>query len=141
MLSPRVSGHTRAGVSLSVCCLTRGPTARVAAQLALLRPVADEVVVGLDPSGDAGLAPPLAEVADVLVHYPFEDPVDRPVGWIHSLCTRDWILWVDDDEIPSARLVASVRETIADRTVTHCFVPRRTLWQDAEHVLSGPPWV
>ena len=129
------------GWTLSVCCLTRGPTGRVAAQLALLREVADEIVVGLDTSVDAGLAHPLREVADVVVRYPYADPVDRPVGWIHSLCTRDWILWVDDDEIPSAALVASVREVIADESVTHCFVPRRTLWRDSATVLTGAPWV
>ena len=50
---------------------------------------------------------------------------------MHSLCTQDWILWVDDDEIPSAALVTGVREAIADSAVTHCFVPRRTLWRDA----------
>ena len=127
--------------SLSVCCLTRGPTARVAAQLSLLRDVADEVVVGLDTSVDADLAHPLADVADVLVHYPYVDPVDRPVGWVHSLCTADWILWVDDDEIPSAALVDSLPHVIADGSVTHCYVPRRTLWRDASSVLDGPPWV
>ena len=132
---------SNSGKTLSVCCLTRGPTARVAAQLALLRDVADEVVVGLDTSVDAELAHPLAEVADVLVHYPYLDPVDRPVGWVHSLCTRDWILWVDDDEIPSAALVDSLRDVIADGSVTHCFVPRRTLWRDAASALQGPPWV
>ena len=142
MLGARVGDVPHTGSpSLSVCCLTRGPTNRVAAQLRLLRDVADEIVVGLDTSVDAELAHPLEDVADVLVHYPYVDPVDRPVGWIHSLCTRDWILWVDDDEIPSARLVASVRETIADPSVTHCFVPRRTLWGDAGRILAGTPWV
>ena len=138
MLGARVGDLPHTGApSLSVCCLTRGPTNRVAAQLRLLRDVADEIVVGLDTSVDAELAHPLEDVADVLVHYPYVDPVDRPVGWIHSLCTRDWILWVDDDEIPSARLVATVRETIADPSVTHCFVPRRTLWGDAGRILAG----
>ena len=132
-----ISGAT----TLSVCCLTRGPTARVAAQLALFREVADEIVVGLDTSVDADLAHPLAEVADVVVHYPYVDPVDRPVGWIHSLCAGDWILWVDDDEIPSAALVESVRDVIAGGAVTHCYVPRRTLWRDPASVLEGPPWV
>jgi len=124
-----------------VCCLTRGPTARVAAQLELLRDVATEIVVGLDTSVPADLAGPLARVADVLVHYPYADPVDRPVGWIHSLCTGDWILWVDDDEIPSAALVRVVREIPRGTSVTHCFVPRRTLWRDPESVLLGTPWV
>src|SRR4249919_3582485 len=110
MLWARVSGDAnQPGRTLSVCCLTRGPTARVAAQLRLLRDAADEIVVGLDTSVEADLAHPLEDVADVLFHYPYADPVDRPVGWVHSLCTRDWILWVDDDEIPSARLVAEVR--------------------------------
>jgi hypothetical protein len=142
MLCARVSGsRTTPGVSLSVCCLTRGPTARVAAQLRLLREVADEIVVGLDTSVDEDLAYPLVDVADTLVHYPYAEPVDRPVGWVHSLCTRDWILWLDDDEIPSSALVRSVRDTIADGSLTHCYVPRRTLWRDAESTLVGPPWV
>jgi hypothetical protein len=142
MLRARVSGsRTTQGATLSVCCLTRGPTARVAAQLRLLRDVADEIVVGLDTSVDEDLAHPLHDVADVLVHYPYEDPVDRPVGWVHSLCTRDWILHVDDDEIPSAALVRSVRDVIADGSLTHCYVPRQTLWQDAGSALVGPPWV
>jgi hypothetical protein len=113
----------------------------VAAQLALLRPVADELVVAVDTSVDAELTHPLAELADVLVRYPYAEPVDRPVGWVHSLCTRDWILWVDDDEIPSASLVAAVRGVIGDPGLTHCYVPRRTLWQDGGHALAGPPWV
>lgn len=142
MLCARVSGDAnQRGRTLSVCCLTRGPTARVAAQLSLLRDVADEIVVGLDTSVEAELAHPLEDVADVLVHYPYADPVDRPVGWVHSLCTRDWILWVDDDEIPSARLVGEVRDVIEEPSITHCFVPRRTLWRDPQSVLSGPPWV
>ena len=142
MLCADVGGVTNpGGPTLSVCCLTRGPTVRVASQLALLRDVADEIVVGLDTSVDAGHAHPLLEVADVVVTYPYADPVDRPVGWVHSLCTRDWILWVDDDEIPSAALVGSVRDAVADRSVTHCYVPRRTLWRDAATVLTGPPWV
>ena len=130
-----------ADATLSVCCLTRGPTARVAAQLALLRDVAAEIVVGLDTSVAADLAGPLEEVADVVVHYPYAEPVDRPVGWIHSLCTGDWILWTDDDEIPSAALLRTVRDVVRDTTVTHCFVPRRTLWRDAETALQGAPWV
>lgn len=142
MLCADVGGVTNpGGPTLSVCCLTRGPTVRVASQLALLRDVADEIVVGLDTSVDADHARPLQDVADVVVRYPYADPVDRPVGWVHSLCTRDWILWVDDDEIPSAALVGSVRDVVADRSVTHCYVPRRTLWRDAATVLTGPPWV
>lgn len=133
-------GSTKSAATLSVCCLTRGPTARVAAQLGLVRDVADELVVALDTSVDEELAHPLEGVADTLVRYPWADPVDRPVGWVHSLCTGDWILWLDDDEVPSAALLGSVRDVIAEEAVTHCFLPRRTLWRDAGHALVEPPW-
>ena len=77
------------------------PDVPVAAQLALLRDVADEIVVaarhvGRRPSSPIRwtTSPTSSSTTRTL------DPVDRPVGWVHSLCTRDWILWVDDDEIP-----------------------------------------
>jgi hypothetical protein len=130
----------RATATLSVCCLTRGPTALVAAQLAELRGVADEIVVALDMSVDAQLAQPLAELADVLVYYPYAEPVDRPVGWIHSLCTRDWILWLDDDEIASVALIGQLRSLVGSPEVTHYWLPRRWLWRDASTVLDGHPW-
>jgi hypothetical protein len=126
--------------TLSVCCLTRGPTARVAAQLELVRALADEIVVALDTAVDENLAGPLEDVADVLVRYPWADPVDRPVGWVHSLCTRDWILWLDDDEIPSAELLREIPKVLAAGNVTHGFLPRRTLWRDARTQLAEPPW-
>jgi hypothetical protein len=126
---------------LSVCCLTRGPTVRVAAQLALLRDLAAEIVVAVDTSVDEQLLGPLENVADVLVRYPYAEPVDRPVGWLHSLPTQDWILWVDDDEIPSEALLAELREAVDRVDVTHAYIPRRTLYRDAGTVLDMPPFV
>ena len=77
----------------------------------------------------------------MLVHYPVPDPVDRPVGWIHSLCTRDWILWVDDDEIPvrRARRVGprGDRRRLRDPLLRS---PAHALARAAS-VLDGPPWV
>ncbi len=97
-----------ASASLSVCCITRGPSSRVALQLGLLRPVAAEIVVAVDDRVDPELLAPLVALADEVVLYPYEDPVDRPVGWVHALCSRDWILWLDDDEIPSQRLLGEL---------------------------------
>jgi len=129
-----------ASVSISVCCLTRGPTARVAAQLALFRGLASEIVVAVDDSVEPELVGPLADVADVLVRYPYAEPVDRPVGWLHSLCSAEWIFWIDDDEIPSTQLLAELPSLLAEREVTHAFVARRWLFPDRTCFLDEPPW-
>jgi hypothetical protein len=126
---------------LSVCCLTRGPSRRVALQLGLARGVAAEIVVAVDDRIEPAQLGPLAEVADELVLYPYEDPVDRPVGWVHSLCTRDWILWLDDDEVVSQALLDGMEALLAARDVTHYWLPRRWLYRDARTMLDEAPWV
>ena len=127
--------------ALSVCCITRGPSRRVALQLGLLRSVAAEIVVAVDDRVDPELLGPLADVADELVLYPYEDPVDRPVGWVHALCSRDWILWLDDDEIPSQRLLRELDELVAARDVTHFWLTRRWLYGDPRTLLDESPWL
>ena len=125
---------------LSVCCITRGPSRRVAHQLGLLRDVAAEIVVAIDDRVDPELLAPLVEVADEVVLYPYEDPVDRPVGWVHSLCRGDWILWVDDDELPSTRLLAELESLLRAPDVTHYWLTRRWLYRDARTMLDDAPW-
>ena len=122
--------------SLSVCCITRGPTRRVAAQLAPLRGIADEIVLAVDDRVDNTLLGPLAELADALVLYPYLDPVDRPVGWVHSLCTRDWILWLDDDEVPGSELLRGLPELLRSPAETHYWLPRRWLYGSSDMYLA-----
>jgi hypothetical protein len=126
--------------ALSVCCITRGPSRRVALQLGLLRQVAAEIVVAVDDRLDPELLGPLREVADEIVLYPYEEPVDRPVGWVHSLCRRDWILWLDDDEVVSQPLLDSLGSLIRAPDVTHYWLTRRWLHGDARTMLDDPPW-
>lgn len=140
-LSPGLRTTTPGGASsgassLSVCCLSGGPPGRLAALLELLRPVADELVVAVDERVDEALLGPVDELADVLVSYPYAEPVERPFGWLHSLCRGDWVFRIDDDEVPSAALLAALRER--DERITHAWVPRRWLWEDGW--LAGDPW-
>jgi hypothetical protein len=121
---------------LSICCLSGGSPARLAALLAVLRPVADELVVALDERVDPGGLGTAAGLCDVLVRYPFLPPIERPFGWLHSLCRGDWIFRIDDDEVPSAALLEALAHP--DETTTHAFVPRRWLWQDGW--LADDPW-
>ncbi len=120
--------------------MTRGPSRRVAHQLGLLRPVAAEIVVAVDDRIDPELLGPLVEVADEVVLYPYEEPVDRPAGWVHALCRGDWILSVDDDEIVSARLLAELESLLRAPDVTHYWITRRWLYRDVRSVLDDAPW-
>ena len=126
--------------TLSVTCMTAGPGPRVAALLRLFRPVADELVVALDDRADAATEAALAAVADTLVRYRYREPVDRPLRWLHSLPQSDWNLNVDDDEVPSAELLARLPGLVAAPDVTHYWIRRSWLWPDAEHAISDHPW-
>jgi hypothetical protein len=122
--------------ALSVCCRTRG-SARAAALLALLRPLADEIVVALDDRADATA---LGDVADRVLAYPYAEPVERPLPWLYRQCSGDWVLLVDDDEIPSGALLDSLPTLVRAQGVTHYFLPRRWLFPDRDHWLDQPPW-
>jgi len=121
---------------LSVCCVLGRRPERTAAILSLLRPIAGEIVVAVDDRLDPDRLSVVAELADTLVAYPFADPPERPLAWLHSLCHGDWIFRIDDDEVPSAALIEALREP--DERLTHAWVPRRWLWN--EGWLAGDPW-
>jgi hypothetical protein len=97
-------------------------------------------VIAVDDRIDPGLLDPLATLADEVVLYPYLDPVDRPVGWLHSLCTQDWILWLDDDELAGADLLRELPELLRRPEETHYWLPRRWLYGSRHTYLAGAPW-
>jgi hypothetical protein len=127
-------------VSLSVNCMTRGPADRVAAMLGLFRGVADEVVVAVDDRAGDEVEAALASVATRLLRYPYAEPVDRPLAWIHARCTGEWVLTIDDDEIPAQALLDSLRGLTSARDVTHYWLPRRWLYPTPDSYLDARPW-
>jgi hypothetical protein len=129
-----------APATLSVCVMTAGPGARVAGLLRLLRDAADELVVALDDRADAETAGVIAAVADRVVRYPYREPVDRPLRWLFSLCRSEWILNLDDDEVPGAELVEALPALVRARDVTHFWLLRRWLWPDTGSMLAEHPW-
>ena len=63
-----------------------------------------------------------------------------PLAWLHGLCRCDWILRLDDDEVPSAGAARAVRAWSQRRELTHAHVPRRWLHPDASTWLADAPW-
>src|SRR5437588_129308 len=125
---------------LSVCCMTAGPPERVAATLSLLRDVADEVVVALDDRADDDVRDAMSAVADRILLYPYAEPVDRPIPWLHTECRGTWVLNLDDDEVPSPDLVAALPSLVSAEDVTHYWIPRRWLFPDLDTYLDELPW-
>jgi hypothetical protein len=131
---------SRAGRStLSVCCLTSDPPARVAAMLALFRGVADEIVVGVDSRVSAGLHP-LLEVADTVARFEYVDPPERSRPWLFSLCRGDAVFSIDGDEVPSAALVRTLAPLAADTSVAQTRIARRWCFPDERFWLAERPW-
>jgi len=108
--------------------------------LALLRPVVDEIVVAIDDRCDEELEAVLAPVADTLLRYPYAAPVDRPLPWLHAQCSGDWVLTIDDDEVPGAQLLDALRDVVSSGDCTHYLVPRRWLFPAADRYLDMSPW-
>jgi hypothetical protein len=119
--------------------MTRGGSGRLATVLELLRPFGSEIVVGLDDRAAAD-APALAAVADEVILFPHRDPGDSLVPWLHAQCHGDWILNVDDDEVPGNGLLAELPRLL-EADVTHWWLPRRWLVGDVDTYLDQAPWI
>ena len=130
----------RMAPSVSFCCLSGGPPARTAALVALVRPAVDEVVIALDERLDPAALGHLPELCDELVRYPYAEPVERAFAWLHGLCGSDWVLRLDDDEVPSLALLKRLQEVVAEPELTHAHVPRRWLHPDGYTWLTDAPW-
>src|SRR4051812_37124865 len=94
--------------TLSFAITTRGPADRVRALLELVRPHVDETVLAVDGAGDPEVLETCADLADQRLRFELRDSPARLVGWIQHQCTADWILRLDDDEIPSPALLAAL---------------------------------
>jgi len=124
---------------LSVTCMTYRPAA-AAETLALLRPLADQVVVALDDRVEPGAETVLAAVADSVIRYPYAEPVERPWAWLHEQCEGEWVLTIDDDEIPSTALLDALPALTGARDVTHYLLPCFWLYPAPGRWLAARPW-
>lgn len=126
--------------TLSFCITTRGPADRARALLELVRPHVDEVVLAVDRNGGEETLEVCADLADRRLVYELERSPVWLVGWILHQCRGDWILRLDDDEVPSAALLEALHELIADRYPTVIQLDRRWLYETPDRYLTTFPW-
>ncbi len=126
--------------TLSTIVVARHPSDRVSEILAAVRPVTNELIVAVDDRAGADGLGAMESWADVVATFHFEDAIERPWAWIAGRATSDWILWLDDDELPSPALLASITGLLQVPDVTHYHVRRRWIWPDAGTFLAEPPW-
>lgn len=126
-------------MSLSVCCASANP-GRAAAALATLRASADEVLVAIDVSGGEQDLAPLLSVADRVFEIELEGFPEPALAWLHEQCSGEWIMRLDDDEVPSATLLGELPELLRARDVVQYWLARRWLFPDRERWLQAWPW-
>jgi len=106
-----------------------------------VEPCVDEVVVVADeilPSSDLGI---IASAKPSSLHViPHVTPNERATAFTQQLSTTDWLPRVCGDEIPSLKLMRSLRDLVADDRVTHYRIPIHWLWPDCDHTIYERPW-
>ena len=106
-----------------------------------VRQFADEVVIGVDTGGTDGTERICARYADRLFCLEPIGTSERAVAWLNEQCTGDWILRLDDDELPSEGLVRALSGLLADREYTHYWLPRRwVIGRDQPRWIMQHPW-
>lgn len=139
--SPSEGAAGRRPFALSVCCMTTGRRpGLLGGLLALLRPIADEIVVAVEAERAQDVRSALAGIADRVIAYPPTSPGDRPIAWLFRSCRGSWIFNIDDDEVPSPSLVAALTQLPLRRDITHAWVARRWLHPSQETYIASAPW-
>jgi len=126
--------------TLSFCITTRGPADRARALLELVRPRVDEVVLAVDRNGGEETLEACADLADRRLVYELERSPVWLVGWILHQCRGDWILRLDDDEVPSVALLDALPDLIEDRYPTVVQLDRRWLYEAPDRYITTFPW-
>jgi Glycosyl transferase family 2 len=123
-------------MSLSLCVVTKDSAAYIEKLLRVGKLFADELVVAVDESSSDSTEAVCAKYADRLFRLEPIGYVERALAWLNGQCRGDWILRLDDDELPSLGLVNALPQLTSDREMTHYFLPIRTVIN-----AQSPRWI
>ena len=102
---------------------------------------ADEIVVGVDGSSTDSTEDICAKYADKLFRLEPIGTSERALAWLNDQCSGDWILRLDDDELPSAGFVDALPRLMRDRNYTHYWLPRRwVIGDERSRWIAEHPW-
>lgn len=126
--------------SLSLCMTASRDEGTVREILTLLRPVVDEVVLGVDSRASDRVLGACGDLVDRAYTYRFETTVEQYSTWLYHRCSGDWILRIDDDEVPSPALLEQLPEIAADRRHSLILLPLRHLFPTRDRFITSHPW-
>lgn len=128
-----------AATTLSLGMMARKPAGRVISVLTLLRPLVDEIVLAVDRTGDPETLEASASLADrrFLVA---PEQLNQRLEWLLAQCSGDWIVWLEDDEVPSRAFLDGLRPLLEERFPTQVSFHRRWLYPDGRSYISSLPW-
>ncbi len=126
--------------SISLCLTASRDEAAVRALIELMRPVVDEVVLGVDARAAERILAACGDLVDQTYSYEYVTTVEQYVAWMYERCAGDWILRLDDDEAPSAALLTALPELARDRRRSQLLLPMRDLFPTRESYIVSHPW-
>jgi hypothetical protein len=130
-----------ARVKLSLCIATKDSAEYIEKLLQVGRSLADEVVVAVDASSEDSTERICREYADKVFRVESPGYVERILPWLNEQCTGDWILRLDDDELPSVGLIEILPDLMNDREMTHYYLRRRTIiGENGTEWIAQRPW-
>lgn len=128
-------------MTLSFCVLTKNSAAYIERLLQSARQFADEVVVAVDSSSADSTEEVCARYADKLFRVEPVGSLARGLAWLQQQCEGDWILRLDDGELPSKRLIAALTRLMQNPEITHYWLRRRWIFGgDQTRWISQHPW-
>lgn len=125
--------------TLAVAMVTGAPPRRVAIAIEGLRRVADEVVLLVDDRVSSRRQRALAELADRVDKVTFQH-LEAHLQELHDLCSSDWVLRLDSDEVPSPAFLRRLPALLADEGAQQWAIRRRWLFPDRLHWIDEVPW-
>ncbi len=127
-------------MTLSFCVLTKNSAAYVEQLMRTARSFADEIVVAVDSSSTDSTEKICGRYADKLFRVEPVGSLARGLAWLQQQCEGDWILRLDDDELPSERLVAALPRLREDNGITHYWIRRRWVFGGESRYIDQHPW-
>lgn len=128
-------------MTLSFCVLTKNSAAYIEKLLRSARSFADEIVVAVDSSSTDSTEKVCSRYADKLFRVEPVGSLAYGLAWLQQQCEGDWILRLDDDELPSERLVAILPRLIRDKEITHYWMRRRWIFgAEGKRWIDHHPW-